>query len=42
MTGDITAALREVGALKEGHFLLSSGRHSGSYIEKFDLLAFWR
>ena len=39
MTGDITAALREVGALREGHFLLSSGRHSGSYIEKFELLA---
>jgi len=30
--------LREVGALKEGHFLLASGRHSGQYIEKFDLL----
>lgn len=26
------------GALKEGHFLLSSGRHSGTYVEKFDLL----
>jgi orotate phosphoribosyltransferase len=31
-------ALREVGALKEGHFLLSSGRHSDQYVEKFDLL----
>jgi orotate phosphoribosyltransferase len=24
--------------MREGHFLLSSGRHSGQYIEKFDLL----
>ncbi|MDQ3693648.1 MAG: orotate phosphoribosyltransferase [Chloroflexota bacterium] len=30
--------LRTVGALKDGHFLLSSGRHSDRYIEKFDLL----
>jgi orotate phosphoribosyltransferase len=30
--------LRASGALKDGHFLLSSGRHSGQYIEKFDLL----
>lgn len=30
--------LRRVGALKDGHFLLSSGRHSGQYVEKFDLL----
>ncbi len=30
--------LREAGALKEGHFLLASGRHSGRYVEKFDLL----
>lgn len=30
--------LREVGALKEGHFLLSSGRHADRYVEKFDLL----
>lgn len=30
--------LRECGAVKEGHFLLSSGRHSDLYIEKFDLL----
>ena len=26
------------GALKRGHFLLSSGRHSDQYVEKFDLL----
>lgn len=30
--------LKESGALKSGHFLLSSGRHSDKYIEKFDLL----
>ena len=30
--------LKNVGALKEGHFLLASGRHSNRYIEKFDLL----
>ena len=27
-----------VGAIKEGHFLLASGRHSAQYVEKFDLL----
>lgn len=32
------ATLRDVGALKAGHFLLSSGRHSDQYVEKFDLL----
>ena len=32
------ALLREVGALKDGHFVLSSGRHSDRYVEKFDLL----
>lgn len=35
---DLLNRLREVGALKEGHFLLASGRHSNRYIEKFDLL----
>jgi orotate phosphoribosyltransferase len=30
--------LRRVGALKEGHFLLASGRHGDRYVEKFDLL----
>ncbi len=35
---DLDALLREVGALKEGHFVLSSGRHSDRYVEKFDLL----
>jgi len=30
--------LKKTGALLEGHFLLTSGRHSGVYIEKFRLL----
>ena len=33
--GDV---LREAGAIKQGHFLLSSGLHSDTYVEKFDLL----
>ena len=36
--GTILETLRASGALKEGHFVLSSGRHSDQYIEKFDLL----
>lgn len=35
---EILDTLRASGALKEGHFLLSSGRHSDRYVEKFDLL----
>lgn len=35
---DLLDRLRAVGALKEGHFLLASGRHSDRYVEKFDLL----
>ena len=35
---DLLERLRTVGALKDGHFLLASGRHSGQYVEKFDLL----
>lgn len=30
--------MRQIGALKSGHFVLSSGRHSDAYVEKFDLL----
>lgn len=30
--------LQETGALMEGHFLLTSGRHSKNYVEKFRLL----
>ena len=32
------ALFRESGALKEGHFLLKSGRHSDRYLEKFLVL----
>ncbi len=35
---DLMAELTEIGALKTGHFLFSSGRHSDLYLEKFDLL----
>lgn len=37
-SGDVLEILKNAGSLKDGHFLLSSGRHSGRYIEKFDLL----
>lgn len=30
---DILPLLKEVGALKEGHFKLASGRHSGHYVQ---------
>lgn len=30
--------LRSTGAIERGHFLLSSGKHSDQYVEKFDLL----
>jgi orotate phosphoribosyltransferase len=29
---------RSSGAFREGHFLLKSGRHSGAYVEKFQVL----
>jgi len=35
---DLMEQLRQIGALKSGHFLLASGRHSDVYLEKFDLL----
>lgn len=35
---EIEHILKEVGMLKEGHFLLTSGLHSGLYFEKFRLL----
>src|SRR5829696_3097835 len=37
-TGTVLEMLRASGALKAGHFVLSSGRHSDQYVEKFDLL----
>jgi orotate phosphoribosyltransferase len=38
MTYDFVSELKRVGALKQGHFVLASGRHSDQYVEKFDLL----
>lgn len=35
---DINTALHERGALLEGHFRLSSGRHSNRFIQKFRIL----
>jgi len=35
---EIDALLRSTGALMEGHFKLASGRHSGTYIEKFRIM----
>jgi orotate phosphoribosyltransferase len=32
------ALFRTSGALREGHFTLKSGRHSGAYLEKFQVL----
>lgn len=36
---DFARLLEESGATLHGHFLLTSGRHSGTYLEKFHLLA---
>jgi orotate phosphoribosyltransferase len=38
MANEIEGLLREVGAVLDGHFLLTSGRHSPMYVEKFRLL----
>ena len=35
---DIDALLRSTGAVLEGHFRLTSGRHSGVYVEKFRIM----
>jgi orotate phosphoribosyltransferase len=35
---NLETILEECGALTEGHFLLSSGKHSDRYVEKFHLL----
>ena len=37
-TNDIVKKLEETGAILEGHFLLTSGKHSNKYIEKFRIL----
>ena len=38
MSSDILKIFKEVGAVKEGHFLLTSGLHSPIYWEKFRIL----
>jgi orotate phosphoribosyltransferase len=38
VTADAEQLLRDAGALLEGHFQLTSGKHSGRYVEKFRLL----
>lgn len=35
---DVEEIFRAAGAMLEGHFLLTSGRHSGAYLEKFQVL----
>jgi len=36
--GEVERMFRDAGAFREGHFLLSSGKHSPSYLEKFWVL----
>src|SRR3990172_4703942 len=38
--GWVLDAFRQTGAILEGHFLLTSGRHSGRYLEKFQVLQY--
>ncbi len=35
---EVERVFREAGAFREGHFLLSSGKHSSFYLEKFQVL----
>jgi orotate phosphoribosyltransferase len=35
---DVERVFRDSGALREGHFILASGRHSPLYLEKFQVL----
>jgi orotate phosphoribosyltransferase len=39
IAGRTEALFRRSGALRDGHFLLKSGRHSGAYLEKFAVLS---
>jgi orotate phosphoribosyltransferase len=39
---EVLTIFRESGALLSGHFLLSSGSHSGTYLEKFQVLQYPR
>ena len=40
MSEELLAMLRQAGAVLEGHFKLTSGRHSGTYLEKFQVLQY--
>jgi orotate phosphoribosyltransferase len=40
LSDDLLAMLRQAGAVLEGHFKLTSGRHSGTYLEKFQVLQY--
>lgn len=40
MSEDVLQIFREAGAILEGHFQLTSGRHSGMYLEKFRVLQY--
>lgn len=37
-TGEVERVFRDAGAFREGHFVLSSGKHSPMYLEKFQVL----
>jgi orotate phosphoribosyltransferase len=37
---DVLQIFRDAGAILDGHFLLTSGRHSGTYLEKFQVLQY--
>ena len=37
-SSDVERIFRDAGALRDGHFILSSGRHSPRYLEKFQVL----
>jgi len=37
-SSDVERVFRDSGALREGHFILASGRHSPLYMEKFQVL----
>jgi orotate phosphoribosyltransferase len=40
LSEELLEMLRQAGAVLEGHFKLTSGRHSGTYFEKFQVLQY--
>jgi orotate phosphoribosyltransferase len=40
LNDDLLEMMRQAGAVLEGHFKLTSGRHSGTYFEKFQVLQY--